>query len=334
VTNRPPDDPADDASGFTARVADLTASAKRRGEDLLERVPLARTGVGVYERDSYAAGTLLGSALALRLFLFFIPMSLFLVGVAGLVGRYSSVDSVAETVRVGGQLAKEIDAALDQRTITPWLATITGLIGMAWAGRSLTRALVLSSALSWQMGGRQRLPPRIIGVVVGLIVGIGLAFSIVNRIREATGTAVTSISFLVIAGVYVVLWTVLYLNLPRATSDPGAALPGSLLVAAVLAGLQAVTQIYLPNQISEASSIYGAFGAVAALLGWFFVLGRTLAFSFALNAVVFEIHGSVSRLVFGLPVLRILPRRSAALARYFDLETTTANDDHPTDRDE
>ena len=40
-------------------------------------------GLRLYERDRVAAGTLLGSALALRLFLFFIPMTLALVGVAG-----------------------------------------------------------------------------------------------------------------------------------------------------------------------------------------------------------------------------------------------------------
>ncbi len=320
VTSRSPDDPAHEAEGFAARWARLTAAARRLGDDVVERVPLARTGVGVYERDRHAGGTLLGSAIALRLFLFFVPMLLFLVGVAGIVGRYSAIDSLADTAGVGGALAEEIDAALDQRTFTPWFATFTGLVGMAWTGRSLTRALVLSSALSWQMGGRQRMPARVIGVVVGIVVGIGLAFTVVNQIREATGAAITSISYLVIAAVYVVLWTLLFVNLPRATSDPGAALPGSLLVAAVLAGLQAVTQLYLPRQISEASSIYGTFGAVTAVLGWFFILGRVLAFSFSLNAVTFEIHGSISRLVFGLPVLRILPRRFTALGRYFDLD--------------
>jgi uncharacterized BrkB/YihY/UPF0761 family membrane protein len=33
--------------------------------------------------------------------------------------------------------------------------------------------------------------------------------------------------------------------------------------------------------------MYGTFGAVVAVLGWFFVVGRVLAFTFALNAVLF-----------------------------------------------
>ena len=66
--------------------------------------------------------------------------------------------------------------------------------------------------------------------------------------------------------------------------------------------------------------MYGIFGSVVAFLGWFFILGRVLAFTFALNAVLFEDVGSLSRLVFGLPVLRAIPRHSAAFARYFDLE--------------
>ncbi len=46
---------------------------------------------------------------------------------------------------------------------------------------------------------------------------------------------------------------------------------------------------------------------------------RVPAFTFALNAVLFEQVGSVSRFVSGLPVLRAVPRRSEAFARYFDL---------------
>jgi uncharacterized BrkB/YihY/UPF0761 family membrane protein len=328
TTIRPPGDPTDEAERSTGRLAALTEDVRARLTAVAGRVPFADTAIGVYERDRHAAGTLLGSALALRLFLFFVPMLLFLVGATGLIGRYSTIETLADRASIGGALAREIDGALDQGTLAPWLAILTGLIGMAWTGRSMSRALVLSSALSWQLGGRQRLPVRIIGIVVGLVTGIGLAFTIANLIRDAAGVAVVSASYVAIAAVYVVMWALLYLNLPRATTDPGATLPGSLLVAVVLAGLQAVTQLYLPRQVSEASSIYGTFGAVAAVLGWFFIIGRSLAFSFSLNAVVYEIHGSVSRLVFGLPVVRLLPRRFPVLVRYFDLDSPARE---PTD---
>jgi uncharacterized BrkB/YihY/UPF0761 family membrane protein len=293
-----------------------------RGQEWLveggQRLPFWHTGVRVYERDKHAAGTLLGSALALRLFLFFVPGVLLLLGIAGILGRYSTVHSTSD-FGIGRSLGREIDDAFAQGRLSPWVAVVAGTVGLTITGRSLSRALVVSSALSWQLGGNQPLRLRVVGVVVGILVGISLTWVGVDQIRRAAGIAVVSISFVGVAGVYLVLWSMLYLALPRATNDPGAALPGAAVTSAVMTGLQIVTQLYLPQRISGASSMYGTFGAVVAVLGWFFIIGRVLAFTFALNAVLFEQIGSISRFVFGLPVLRAIPRRSEAFARYFDL---------------
>lgn len=59
---------------------------------------------------------------------------------------------------------------------------------------------------------------------------------------------------------------------------------------------------------------------VVATLGWFFLVERALSMSFAVNAVLYEEVGSVSMFVFGLPVLRAIPRRLLAVRRFFDLE--------------
>ena len=54
-------------------------------------------------------------------------------------------------------------------------------------------------------------------------------------------------------------------------------------------------------------------------LGWFFIAGRSIVVAMELNPVVYERYGSVSTIFFSLPVLRILPRRSLRLRRFFDL---------------
>jgi uncharacterized BrkB/YihY/UPF0761 family membrane protein len=305
------------------RLRELADRATTLFEDLRGRITAIDIAVRIYERDKEAAGTLLGSALSLRLFTFFVPLVLFAVGVAGLLGRHAGLDSISSDVGITGSLANEIDGAVSQRALTPWLAIAAGLFGIATAGRSLTRALVLSSALSWNLGGRQKLPMRVVGVVVGSIVGVALTAAIMNRVRDAAGIAVASVSFIAVACFYVVLWSMLYLTLPRGTKDPGAALPGASIVALALTGLQAVTQLYLPHQIQSASSIYGTVGVALAILGWFFILGRLMAFSFAVNAVLYEQVGSFSSFVFGLPGLRIIPRRLPAIARFFDLDEST-----------
>ena len=89
----------------------------------------------------------------------------------------------------------------------------------------------------------------------------------------------------------------------------------------MLAGMQAVSQLYLPGRFSGASELYGGIGVAVVTLGWLFIFGRTLAFSFAANAALFDRFGSLSQGLFALPVVRTLPPRSAFVRRYFGLDT-------------
>jgi uncharacterized BrkB/YihY/UPF0761 family membrane protein len=316
------DEPGDESPANTSGVRHVIAQAEHRLADLRSRITIVDTGAHVVERDRDAAGTLLGSALALRLFLFFVPLVLLAMGIIGLLGAHAGVDGIAASANLKGQLAEEIDQVLDQPSITTWISIVAGLAGLAWTGRSLTRALVLSSALSWRLGGGQKTPPRVIGIVVGIAVGMAFIWALEQRIRSEFGLAVASVSFLAVAVAYVVLWSVLLMSMPRDTRDPGAALPGAIAIAAVVTGLQAISQFYVPGAIDDAATAYAVVGASIAVLGWFFIIGRTLAFAFALNAVVYERHGSLSSFLFGLPVLRMIPRRWRGFAEFFDLATS------------
>jgi uncharacterized BrkB/YihY/UPF0761 family membrane protein len=313
----------------TSRPAGV-ADAQRRGrstaeqlggrvEALRERSTLFDLGFRVYDRDRDAAGTLLGSALALRLFLFFLPLLLFGVGVAGIIGRWIGYDSLSSDVGIAGSVGRQIDSAFEQGSGGAWLLCVAGIVGMVSTGYSLSRALVLSSAMSWNLGGRQRTEVRVIASLAGVIVGIALVSAIVNRIRAASGVAVASVSFIAVLGVYVLLWLVVFQLLPRATTDPGASLPGAAVTALTLTGMQAISVLYLPGAIERSSDLYGAIGISVATLGWIYIIGRVLAFCFSLNAVVFERLGSASGAVFALPVLRALPVRYPRLATFFDL---------------
>jgi uncharacterized BrkB/YihY/UPF0761 family membrane protein len=72
--------------------------------------------------------------------------------------------------------------------------------------------------------------------------------------------------------------------------------------------------------LGRASELYGAIGAIIVTLGWFFIAGRAIVLAMALNAVVYERFGSISKVVFALPLLRILPRQSARIRRLFALD--------------
>jgi len=246
-TSEEGEEAADDASQETERSRRrrdaLAARGKALGERATERVDAVRdrshlvdVGFRVYDRDRDAGGTLLGSALSLRLFLFFVPLVLFTVGLAGLIGRHAAYSSFSSDAGISGSIGNQIDTAFSQSSSAAWFACAAGLVGIATTGYSLSKALIVSSALSWQLGGRQRAAVRAVGVLVGLIVGIGLITVIINRIRDATGVAVASLSFFAVFFVYVLLWLLVFQTLPRATTDPGASLPGSVLTSRTLTG--------------------------------------------------------------------------------------------------
>ncbi len=75
------------------------------------------------------------------------------------------------------------------------------------------------------------------------------------------------------------------------------------------------------------AALYGALATTIVTLGWFFFAGRAMVLGMAVDAAVFERFGSVSRFVFRLPIVRLLPRRFRWVRRFFDLS------DDPADRD-
>jgi uncharacterized BrkB/YihY/UPF0761 family membrane protein len=319
-----PDPDVESPSGLkalTERGREQLAASQERIEKLLEKHknhPVIDVGLRIYQRDRESAGTVVGSAIAFRLFLFFIPLLLFSVGLLGFLDQWIGNDDV-EGAGIAGSLAKQIDTALNQPTSTRWLATLTGLFGMALAGRTLTRVLVAASCLAWKLPVRAKASPRLIGAIIGLVFCIGLVSSIVNRVRAELGLAVAGFSFLVAFGVYLAAWVLVSMLLPRGTRDPGALLPGAALMALVLAGLQAVSQFYLPGRFDRASQLYGAIGTTLVTLGWFFILGRAMMLSLSINAVIYERFGSISQFVFSLPLLRQLPRRWDWFRQFFQL---------------
>ena len=255
--------------------------------------PLVDLGLRIYERDKEAAGSVVGSAIAFRLFLFFVPLLLFVVGVLGFFAELVSAQDV-DDAGITGTIAAQINTALDQPNSTRWIAVFLGLFGMASTGRTLSKALAQASCLGWRLPMRTKASVRVIAATIGLLAGIGVVTAIVNRIRQEAGIAVAGVSFAAVLVVYVVGALLLATLLPRPTSDPGVLLPGAALVGLTITGLQAVSQLYLPDRFSRASELYGAIGATVVTLGWFFIAGRAIVLANALNAAVFERFGSVT----------------------------------------
>jgi len=317
-----PDRTPGEKNGAKAALGRRVHSAKdaaARSFEAHKDVPVVDAALRMYHRDQEAAGALTGSAVAFRLFLFFVPMLLFVVGVAGFLAGFVSAEDVNKAAGLSGGLTKEIRAAFAQNGTTRWVALSVGFVGMLTAGRSLSRGLYAASAVAWRLPVARGASLRVVGALFGLLCGMALVAVLVSRLKEDFGLAVASASFLPALIFYVLAWLGISMLLPRGTADPGALLPGAVLVGLTLAVMHAVSELYLPSNLDRASQLYGALGATIVTLGWFFIIGRAIAIAMELNAVIYERFGSISASVFSLPVLRILPRRSAHIRSFFDL---------------
>ncbi len=309
-------DPGQSEEKKLRRIRDQWADSTSRYKDT---VPVSIV-TEIMQRDKESAGGVAGSAIAFRLFLFFVPLLLFVIGIAGIVSNHLSAADVDKAVGATGGLSRQIHAALAEPGRTRWVATGLGLFGMLTAGRSLSKVLVSSSAIAWKEPTPNRTPLRTIGTVAGLVCVLGLLSIVVNRLREDFGLTVAGVSLIPAFVIYLVTWIGISSFLPRRTTDPGALLPGSVMVAFAITAMQGLSELYLPDKFSRASELYGAIGTTVVTLGWFFFLGRTIALSTEVNAVVFDRYGSLSTRLFALPVIRVLPRRSSRIRTFFDLE--------------
>ena len=289
----------------------MLARLRTRAERLLDRWkerPVFGFGDALFRRDREIAGTLIGSAIAFRMFLFFVPLLLFIVGTVGFVAELIETETAIETTGVSGSLADQIETALEQPNATRWFAVVFGLFGMITTGRTLGKVVVTASSLAWQLPLRPKAGIKVIGMLIGIFAGIGVITVIVNRVRDSLGIGVATISIAAAFALYTSAWFALTLALPRAARDVTALLPGAVLVGTVTTGMQVVSQLYLPDRLSRASQLYGAIGITIVTLGWFFIVGRALVGGMVLNAVIHERYGSLTEQLRAIPVVgRFVP---------------------------
>ena len=256
---------------------------------------------------------------------------LIVVGFVGTVVGADGLNSLSDASGATGSVAAQLGRAARSSHSTSWALLAIGIVLTPWAARSLISVLNACARGAWRMGGRAtRTSLRSIATVTVLLALMVAVTFALNQIRSAEGVVLSAAGLVAAAVVVGIGWFAVTWALPRATADPGALLPGAVLVGAGLGVLQWFIQYYLPDKIERSSEVMGTLAVSIALLGYMFLVGRLLATSLVLDAVVFERFGSISGFVFTLPGLRRLPVRSARLARFFDLDPP--NDGPPTAR--
>jgi hypothetical protein len=271
----------------------------------------------LYTRDQDAFASVLGSALALRLFLFVIPANVALLGLINLVSLDGPLLGMLEQSPTTGQMAQNYGGLSTLHAL--WI-TVSGTILTLWAGRSLARVMATCSAAAWQMHATAaRVKLRSVVALTAMLFTLMLASIVFAKMRDIGGPAAAVAAWIAVASTFFVGWFIVELVLPRATPDPSALLPGAALVGLGFSVLQWFMQIYLPGKIARTTDTMGSLAATVATLGYFFFVGRLMSASFVVNAITFQRWGSISQVVFALPIVRRLPKRFPKLEQFFDL---------------
>jgi hypothetical protein len=219
-----------------------------------------------------------------------------------------------------GEIARNLDNLSWWSSVPTFLG---GVILTLWAGRSLARVLATSSGAAWSLTVRDS-KSRISSILAMTVVLFSMivASAVFKQLRDAGGIAVATTSWLAVIATTTLTWFLVMLTLPRGTKDPGALLPGAAMFAVAYTALQWFMQFYLPSRISKSSDRIGSLAITVAVLGNLFFIGRLMSASFVASAVIYERFGSLSQLIFELPLLRRLPARSPKLVTYFALSPT------------
>lgn len=304
-------------AALESRAREVASQAEAWFARIREERPLIDFTADTFDLDQEAEGSVLGSAVALRLFLFVIPATVVLVALINLINLGNVLDSHLTGSIVTGEIARTVSTASWWSSL--WIV-LTGLVLTLWAGRSLARVLGACSGAAWRLPPRKRkVSPLSVVALTAILFTTVAASSISSGLRDRGVITAALIAWPSIIGLMGLSWFLIMMTLPRGTSDPGALLPGAAVFGIAYAGLAWFMELYLPNRVSRTTDTLGAMAITVATLGYFFFIGRMMTAALVLSASTFERFGSLSRLVFGWPLLRRIPRRYAKFRRFFDI---------------
>lgn len=258
---------------------------RRKVEETAPRIPALDAGLKSVRTDRAVGGSLLAGAVAFRLFLWLVPVSLVLVGGLGIAARSGTTDASTLNDRLGlsRYIAESIAANSSAGSV---VAFVIGAFALWWAGIGAFKALRTIHQLAWRLPVTPTRGAWKGGLCfTGATLGSFLLAALVSRIRAdapGVGLAYTLLLVLLWAGV----WFAASLALPHADAPPKALIPGALLFAIGIQVLHLATVLYFARRIAHASEVYGPLGIAIGLLVWLYVIGRVAVAAPVLNATL------------------------------------------------
>lgn len=288
LANRPPGDTRLERA--RARALELAHRATTWGPF----EPVAEIGWRTFRRDAAIGGSVLGAALAYRIFAWLLPFALVVVLALALVVDQTDRD-IGDSVRDLGLTGFVASSVADAAGSTRGWALAAGLVAalfvLAYQSTALLRAIRAVTALAWGLSvTRVPHPARSALLFLGWLVAFIAVASSAAPIRRALDFPVDLLADAVLYGAgLTALWLALsWFLLPHAADRWTELVPGALAVGAGVAGIGLFNTLVLFPWLTERQETYGVLGVAAGLLFGFFLIGRAMELSAALNATLAE----------------------------------------------
>jgi uncharacterized BrkB/YihY/UPF0761 family membrane protein len=286
----------DVAGKARARLERETGKARARLERERERRYLVALTFLIADHGRRTAASVLAGALAFRLFLTLLPLSLVLVVALGYAKSAGGTPSAAlEQFGIKGAVASTINHSASFSNPGRTAVLLLGLWGVFQGARTTVAALRAIHALAWGMPvirWRHKAPAAI--VFLGAMVVVTAAAGVATSVRADAGVALGFGASFGIAIVYGGMWLGASMLLPHRDGVAWTAfIPGAVLVGAGFAVLQVVTANWIGPKLDRESALYGSLGVSFVVLGWLYVVARLTVAAPLLNAAVLqqrEIH--------------------------------------------
>jgi uncharacterized BrkB/YihY/UPF0761 family membrane protein len=270
--------------------ADARAERVRaRAQDERQRHGSVDAAFEMVDRDGEVGGGIIAGALAYRLFIWLLPLTLVAVAGLGIAADASSESpgSAARSLGLSGLVSASVaDAAEGSGR---WYALLIGVPVLVYTTRGVLRVLIGAHRLVWT--DIRASAPRATLVETLRLLALLLCFPVITTTANAArawstgpGVLVSVVAIVPFAGV----WLLITMRLPHRGADWKALIPGALFFALGAEVLQAVIAYAIAPYSIAKQGTYGVLGAAAALLFALYLVSRLVVASAVLGATLWE----------------------------------------------
>jgi uncharacterized BrkB/YihY/UPF0761 family membrane protein len=273
------------APPLAERLRERASAAALRAEQRFSWVSLLFDAL---ERERVAAAGLLAGGLAYRLFFWLVPLGLVFASVLGfwVESDRPGLEGAAQDWGIGGAAARSAAAAIEEGSHSRWYFLLVGAPLALWFGIGVVRAVDVAHAVAWRLRPRKLQRPLRAGAVfnglmLGLI-GLSVATGFVRELQPELGLLAT----ISLIGLFAAVMTWSSTKLPSRTRERRDFVPGAVLVALGMGGVQLLVTFYLAPKLGRSTELYGALGAATVVLLWLYLGARLIVGGAFLNAAL------------------------------------------------